>query len=155
MIEGIPFCCVEQLFQCLKFITPEAIFDIYAVRGMAIKHKAKKWDKTGAVRYDWGCMIVDAMKFCLALKYEQNVCFREELSRSKGLFIVEDQTTMPRKSADTWGCKPQADSFIGSNLMGRLLMELRDSEDFTYTVPTEAINTVIQILKTNSDDKQK
>ena len=155
VLDGITFCCVEQLFQCLKFTTPEAIIDIYGARGMTIKHKAKKWCKSGAVRRGWGSIIVDAMKFCLALKYEQNECFREELNRSKGLFIVEDQTTMPRKSPDTWGCKPQADSFIGSNLMGRLLMELRDSEDFTYTVPTEAANTVIQILKSNSDDKQK
>lgn len=147
VLDGIAFCCVEQLFQCLKFTASEAVLDIYGARGMTIKHKAKKWGRTDALRSDWGSMIVDAMKFCLALKYEQNERFREELNRSKGLYIVEDQTSMPRKMPDTWGCKPQADSYVGSNLMGRLLMELRDSEQFTYTIPTPAIRTISHILK--------
>lgn len=147
VLEGITFCCVEQLFQCLKFTIPEAVRDIYRARGMTIKHKAKKWGKSGAVRPDWGSMIVDAMKFCLALKYEQNEQFREELKRSRGLFIVEDQATMPRKSPDTWGCKPEAGSYVGSNLMGRLLMELREYGNLSYTPPTDAINTILEILK--------
>lgn len=150
VVECITFCCVEQLFQCLKFTSPEAILDIYGARGMTIKHKAKKWGKAGAARPDWGSMIVDAMKYCLALKYEQNEQFREKLERSRGLFIVEDQTTMPRKSPDTWGCKPEGTSYVGSNLMGRLLMELRDSDQFTYTIPTDAVNNLLQTLKHKS-----
>ena len=50
----------------------------------------KHWEKTHR-REDWGKMIVDAMKFCLTQKYEQSEEFRQELERSKGNYIVEDQ----------------------------------------------------------------
>lgn len=147
VLDGVTFFCVEQLFQCLKFTTSEAVLDIYGAHGMTIKHKAKKWGNTDALCPDWGRMIVDAMKFCLMLKYEQNEEFRQELERSKGLYIVEDQTSMPRKAPDTWGCKPHDDTFVGSNLMGRLLMELRDSGSLSYARPTEAISRMLEILK--------
>lgn len=73
-------------------------------------------------------IIVDVMKQCLQLKYEQSEEFREALERSRGKYIVEDQSTFPKKSADTWGVKLQGDSYVGPNLLGRLLMELRDAK---------------------------
>ena len=55
-------------------------------------------------------------------------CLRGRGSRFD-LEIVEDQTTFPRRTADTWGAKrtPDGAHFVGPNLLGRLLMELRDS----------------------------
>ena len=41
---------------------------------------AKHYQKLGNHRRtDWGSMIIDAMKFCLQLKYEQSLEFRNEL----------------------------------------------------------------------------
>ena len=138
-VNGITFSCAEKLFQCLKFEDSEVIKDIYKETGQSIKMKAKHWVKEGKERSDWGKHIVDVMKFCLDLKYDQVPKFRETLEKSKGLFIVEDQTTFPAKDADTWGVKLRDDEYIGPNLMGRLLMELRDNGKFNVTIPEEYI----------------
>ena len=102
--------------------------------------KAKHQEKVGTVRPDWGEIIVDAMKFCLMQKYTQSEAFRTELERSRGLFIVEDQTTFQKKNPDTWGAKPSVGGkeFIGPNLMGRLLMELRENGKLDYKLPDDA-----------------
>lgn len=50
-----------------------------------------------------GSIIVDAMKYCLSKKNVQSEEFRHALLMTKGLFIVEDQTSFPKKTADTWG----------------------------------------------------
>ena len=84
-------------------------------------------------------MIVDAMKFCLMQKYEQCESFRKELERSKGKYIVEKQAN-PKKDADTWSAKLQGDKWVGPNLTGRLLMELRDNGKLDYKLPEDALH---------------
>ena len=74
------------------------------------------------------------MKQCLQLKYEQSEVFRAALERSRGKYIVEDQSTFPKKTADTWGVKQQGDSYVGPNLLGRLLMELRDNGRLEFVI---------------------
>ena len=81
---------------------------------------------------------MDAMKFCLSKKFEQSEEFRYALSMTKGLFIIEDQTSFPKKTADTWGVKRIVDNYVGPNLLGRLLMELRDGP-MTYSLPDNAL----------------
>jgi predicted NAD-dependent protein-ADP-ribosyltransferase YbiA (DUF1768 family) len=76
---------------------------------------------------NFGAIIVPSMRLCLELKYKASPAFREALERSKGKFIVEDQTTFPYKEADSWGTKLVGDEYVGPNLLGRLLMELRDN----------------------------
>ena len=141
VVDGVPFDCTEKLFQIMKFTDDVSRKAIYSVKGQTIKMKAKHFEKAGTVRPDWGEIIVDAMKFCLMEKYRQSEAFREELERSRGLYIVEDQTTFPKKSPDTWGVKLSADGneFVGPNLMGRLLMELRDNGKLDYTLPEDVL----------------
>ena len=141
MVDGVPFDCTEKLFQVMKFTDDVSRKAIYSVKGQTIKMKAKHFEKAGTVRPDWGEIIVDAMKFCLMEKFRQSEAFREELERSRGLYIVEDQTTFPKKSPDTWGVKLSADGkeFVGPNLMGRLLMELRDNGKLDYTLPEDVL----------------
>ena len=126
VVDGVAYKNSEQLFQCQKFTDEEAIRDILSANGMKIKMKAKKWEKI-CRRPDWGSMIVDAMKSALAAKYEQSEEFRKALADSNGLYIVEDQTSFPKMSADTWGAKLIGDRYVGPNLLGQLLMELRDN----------------------------
>ena len=96
-------------------------------------------------RADWGSMIVDALKFAMQKKYEQCEPFRIELERSKGLHIIEKQAN-PKKPADTWSAKLVGDEWIGSNLTGRLLMELRKNGRLEYNLPEDALK-FIDILK--------
>jgi predicted NAD-dependent protein-ADP-ribosyltransferase YbiA (DUF1768 family) len=80
------------------------------------------------------------MKFCLVQKYAQSEALRQELERSRGLFIVEQQPN-PQRQADAWSAKLSADgkTWVGPNIMGRLLMELRDSGTLSYRLPDDAM----------------
>ena len=113
----------------MKFTDIEVREKVYAATNP--KMTAKHFEKTHR-RNDWGMIIVDAMKQCLQLKYEQSEEFRKALERSKGKYIVEDQSSFKKSWADTWGVKRQGDFYVGPNLMGRLLMELRDSGQLEY-----------------------
>ena len=139
IIYKVSFKTSEQLFQLMKFKDAEPVLAVYQANNP--KMTAKHWEKTHR-RKDWGQMIVDAMKFCLTQKYEQSEAFRQELERSKGKYIVEDQTSFPKKTPDTWGVKQQGDNFVGPNLLGRLLMELRDNGKLDYALPVDTMKFI-------------
>lgn len=131
VVNGITFDCTERLFHIMK-LRPEAtegfkeMMEVKA--GMGIKMRIKRLYKTHPEWFHdhWPSMVVDAMKYCLTLKYQQSGNFRKELERSKGKYIVEDETSR-KKNADTWGAVLKEDKYVGPNLLGRLLMELRDN----------------------------
>ena len=62
-----------------------------------------------------------------------------ELERSRGLYIVEVQNN-PKLPANTYNAKlsPDGQTWSGPNLMGRLLMELRDKGKLDYRLPEGA-----------------
>ena len=136
IIDEVMFKTSEQLFQLMKFKDKEPVLAVYNANNP--KMTTKHWEKTHR-RSDWGQMVVDAMKFCLTKKFEQSEDFRAELKRSRGKFIVEDQTSFTKKTPDTWGVKQQSDNFVGPNLLGRLLMELRDNGKLDYSLPADAL----------------
>ena len=138
--DGITFPCAESLFQIMKFTDSAARRDIFTQRGQKLKMRAKHYEKAVGVRPDWGQLLIHALKYCLMLKYEQSSAFRAELERTQGRFIVEDQTSF-RKPADTYGAKlsPDGTLWSGPNLMGRLLMELRDNGRLDYNLPPDII----------------
>ena len=127
-IEGVPFKSSEHLFQTLKFATSESIIAVYQSNNP--KMTAKHYQKLGGHRReDWEQILVDMMKFCLQQKYEQCPEFRKELDSTKGCYIVELQDTQQDKEssrANAWGVKTKGENYEGPNIMGRLLMELRD-----------------------------
>jgi len=137
MVDGVLFSTTERLYQVMKFSDPEARSAVFSAPQP--KMQAKHQEKLGRQREDWGQYLVDAMKFCLMQKWEQSDKFRGELLQTDGLFIVEDQTSFPKKNPDTWGVKLSADgkSFVGPNLLGRLLMELRDNGKLKYELPDD------------------
>ena len=56
------------------------------------------------------------------------------------MFIVEDETARCRgREADTWGTVLRGNEYVGPNLLGRLLMELRDKGRLEYTLPEGAV----------------
>ena len=141
VVDGVPFDCTEKLFQMMKFTDLESRKIIYAQKGQPIKMKAKHQEKVGVVREDWGRIFIDAMKFCLMQKYNQSETFRNELERSKGLFIVEQQAN-PRRPAGAYSAKLSDDgnTWAGPNIMGRLLMLLRDQGKLEYNLPADAMD---------------
>lgn len=146
VINGVTFKTSEQLFQLMKFKDEEPLKEIYFQKKNP-KMTAKKWEKTHR-RQDWGSMLVDAIKFCIQQKYEQSKDFRNKLEESRGLYIVEDQSSFNKPNPDTWGVKRKEDSFVGPNLLGRLLMELRENGKLEYHLPEDALD-FIQTIQSN------
>ena len=149
-IEGIPFKNTEHLFQTLKFATPESITAVYHSNNA--KMTAKHWQSIdGHRRTDWGQIVLDVMKFCLKQKYEQSLEFREELEKTKGYNIVELQDSKKDKDssrANAWGVKTKGQNYVGPNLMGRLLMELRDGK-MEYKLPDDWNKMLAEIIGGN------
>lgn len=112
----------------MRFSDKETLLSIYQSKGLPLKWAAKKGEKNGFRRDDRGHIIIDAMKFCLQTKYEQSEQFRHVLNETADFIIVEDQTKLKTtssgklKDADTWGVVREGEQYIGSNLLGRLLM---------------------------------
>ncbi len=151
VVKGVTFDCTERLFHLMK-LRPDAeegVRDMMKVpRNLIMKRifASLAKERPEWFRDDWPSMVADAMKYCLTLKYEQCELFRKELERSKGLFIVEDETSRKRgRDADTWGVVLRGDEYVGPGLLGRLLMELRDNGKLEYTLPSNALDFVKHI----------
>lgn len=140
VIDGVTFDCTEKLFQVIKFTDEESRKVIYSKKGQPIKMMARHQEKVGSVREDWGRIFIDVMKFCLMQKYSQSEAFRKELERSKGMFIVEQQPN-PKRPAGAYSAKLSEDgkTWRGPNIMGRLLMELRDKGTLKYSLSEDAM----------------
>ena len=138
-VDGVPFYTTERLFQVMKFSDPEARKAVYQESNpwRCKRVQARHYEETCGVRPDWGEIIVDALKFCLMTKYEQCPKFREELARTGTKFIEEKPAPHP----NTYSAKLSKDgkTWEGSNLMGRLLMELRDNGKLEYHLPEDAM----------------
>jgi len=144
IVDGIEFKSAEHIFQMMKFNNAEYAQKVWNgvtannKKSANIKMTAKSYEPEYR-RQDWGSMIVDALKYAMQKKYEQCEAFRNELERSKGKYIVEQQPN-PNKKADTWSAKLEGDKWVGSNLTGRLLMELRDNGGrLNYKLPDDAL----------------
>ena len=146
-VNGFTFKSSEQLFQLMKFKDREIVGNILAgitnngKKCHEVKRTARSYEKEFR-RKDWGSMFIDAMKFCLQTKYDQCEEFRRKLEESEGRFIVEDQTSFTKKSPDAWGVKLHDGQFVGPNLLGRLLMELRDNGRLDYSLPADALGFI-------------
>ncbi len=148
VVNGVTFDCTERLFHIMKLKADakEGVLDMMNVHaGMGMKMHLKHLYKVHPEWFHdhWPNMVVDAMKFCLILKYEQSDAFRLELERSQGKFIVEDETARKKgRDADTWGAVLLGDEYVGPNLLGRLLMELRDNGKLEYSLPENTLTFI-------------
>ena len=138
MVDGVPFDSAEKLFHVMKFTDPAVRKEVYTRKGMPLKWTAKAYEGDGFRRADWGWIIVDALKFCLVTKYAQCEAFCNELARTCDRFIVEKA----HRRVDTYSAALSADetTWAGGNLMGRLLMELRDKGSLEYSLPEDILH---------------
>ena len=143
VVEGVQFNSSEHLFQTMKFCTEESVSAVYYSNSP--KMTAKHYQKLGGHRReDWGSIIIDVMKFCLQMKYEQYSEFRHELGFTCGYNIVELQDAKNDKESsrpNAWGVKTKGSNYVGPNIMGRLLMELRDNGKLDYNLPDDIFDS--------------
>ena len=123
-ISGVDIRSSEALYQASRFPhMPWVQEEIFAQASpMTAKMKSKKYISN--TRNDWIEVRVRIMKFCLRAKLVQNFeHFSEALINTGNIPIVEKKI----RREDFWGAKVQSDGTLrGKNVLGRLLMELRD-----------------------------
>ena len=140
-VKGVAFDTSERLFQTMKMKDTDAVRLVYNTKA-GFKYKVRHIESAEPelLREDWGRIFIDAMKFCLQVKYEQSESFRHTLSLTGNRIIVEDQTKFPGRNANTWGAKLKGDSFVGPNVLGKLLMSLRDQGKLDYVLPEDILD---------------
>jgi ribA/ribD-fused uncharacterized protein len=118
----------EHLFQALRFPKGSPIREEIrnAKSPMAAKMLAKKHAAKMVVAPRSNADL-DLMRLCLRLKVEQHADLRTALLDTGDEVIVEDSSNRPNTSGLFWGMAKQDDgTWKGSNVLGKLWMELRD-----------------------------
>lgn len=135
VVNGVEFACVEQMFHYIRLNNEmERAEYLKLTPNMRLKMKVKAFEKRGVERSGWREIAVDVMRFCLNHKYQASAEFRKALADSGSKYIVEDESNRKNKP-DSWGAVLDAATgeYYGKNIMGRLLMELREKGQLDYT----------------------
>ena len=142
-INGVRILTTEALYQACRFPhMPEVQREIIGQHSpMTAKMKSKPHRKDS--RPDWEDVRYKVMRWCLRVKLAQNYDeFGRLLLATRDRPIVEQS-----RKDDYWGAKlvdEAGDTLIGQNVLGRLLMELReklkdDTDGMLKTVPPLSI----------------
>ena len=134
VVNGGEFACVEQMFHYIRLNNDmERAEYLKLTPNLGLKMKAKAFKKRGVERSDWREIAVDVMRFCLNHKYQASAEFRKALADSGDRFIVEDESNR-KKKPDSWGAvlDTATNEYYGKNIMGRLLIELREKGQLEY-----------------------
>jgi ribA/ribD-fused uncharacterized protein len=124
--EGETWLTSEALFQALRFNDKE-IRELIRIKKspMAAKMVAKSHREAMVVapmsEEDLG-----NMRLCLRLKFSQHPNLRERLLRSGDHTIFEDVSARKGARHRFWGAVMINNTLEGENMLGRLLMELRE-----------------------------
>jgi len=70
---------------------------------------------------------LDNMKFVLRLKLREHSDLKEDLMKTKGCTLIEDVAKRQNVSGLFWGAALVDGQWVGENWLGRLWMEIRDS----------------------------
>ena len=123
VVNGIDIRTSEAIYQACRFPhLPDLQHEIIAQKSpMTAKMKGKPYRHIS--RPDWDAVRIKIMRWCLQVKLAQNWnTFSEALLETGDMPIVEHS-----RSDDFWGAKPiDSNTLVGTNALGRLLMELRE-----------------------------
>ena len=133
--EGMKYPSVEHAYQAAKCANAD---EHEKVRNAISASQAKKFGKEAMLRDDWENVKVPLMKTFLDLKF-QNPFLRHKLIATGNAILIEGNTWH-----DTfWGvCNCPKHNGEGQNMLGKLLMTVRDEVIKTGVQETEAFDTV-------------
>ncbi|MCF8308791.1 MAG: NADAR family protein [Bacteroidales bacterium] len=152
VIDGQIIRTAEALYQSLRFPShPDIQREIinYPSPLLAKKYGRRNIDKS---RTDWKIHRFKIMKFCIELKLFQNMDKFSKVLLETNNFPIVEYTDKDK----VWGATDEGDYYVGTNALGRLLMELREnlkSGNFNLTIPE--IDDLIFLGKPISMDKIK
>jgi ribA/ribD-fused uncharacterized protein len=145
-VNGINILTSEALYQTCRFPHLPKIQRLIIEQRSPMTAKMKSKPYRDESRSDWDSVRVRIMRWCLRVKLAQNwATFGGLLHSTNDLPIVELS-----KKDDFWGAKPQKDgTLVGVNVLGRLLMELREQlkhatgEDLKRVEPVPIANFLL------------
>lgn len=122
-INGVRILTSEALYQACRFPhRPEVQQEIIGQRSpMTAKMASRSHNEDS--RPDWGDVRIPIMRWCLRVKLAQNTEAFGRLLLTTGDRPIVEQSYKD----DYWGAKPNGDTLIGQNILGRLLMEVREN----------------------------
>lgn len=122
-VNGIDILTSEALYQACRFPHMPEIQQLIIEQRSPMAAKMKSKPHRNNSRPDWDRVQVDIMRWCLKVKLVQNWDkFSSLLEKTRDRKIVEQS----RKDV-FWGAKPvDNDMLVGMNVLGKLLMELRE-----------------------------
>lgn len=131
-VNGFHIRTSEALYQACRFPHRPEIQDVIIKQKSPMTAKMKSKPHRRDSRPDWDQVRVSIMRWCLRVKLAQNwIAFSELLLETADLPIVEQS-----RKDDFWGAKPiDEDTLVGMNVLGRLLMELREEVKREDTEP--------------------
>jgi ribA/ribD-fused uncharacterized protein len=124
--NGQLFKTSEALFQALRFDNIE-IQELIRKNSspMGAKMIAKKF-KDQMIIEPMSEKDIENMELCLKLKFDQHPLLKEKLIRTKDHRIIEDIGSRNGQRHLFWGMKKENGVWNGNNMMGKLIMNLRD-----------------------------
>lgn len=123
-VNGIGIRTSEALYQACRYpLRIDVQKNIIEQKSpMAAKMVMKPYKEFG--RADWQDVKIDIMYWCLKIKLAQNYeKFGELLDSTDDRPIVEDSW-----KDSFWGAIPNGENLVGYNVLGQLLMQLRDED---------------------------
>jgi type I restriction enzyme S subunit len=123
-VQGTRIYTSEALYQACRFPHLPEVQQLIIGQASPMTAKMKSKPHRKDSRPDWDRVRVKVMRWCLRVKLAQNWAkFSELLLRTDDLPIVEES-----RRDDFWGAKPvDHQTLVGTNVLGRLLMELREA----------------------------
>jgi hypothetical protein len=118
--EGRTFKSVEHAYQGAKSNEPS--WKDYCSRTESPK-EVKKESRKITLRTDWLKVRVSIMKQLLVQKFVYNVNYRRMLLETSGEYIQEGNTWGDR----FWGVDITVHPTVGKNILGKLIMEVRET----------------------------
>ncbi|MBM3163822.1 MAG: NADAR family protein [Bacteroidetes bacterium] len=125
--DGKVWLTSEALFQGMRYDVVGIKEIIRSEKSpMGAKMKAKKF-KDQMVVVPMSAEDVENMRKCVRMKFDQHPELKKELMKTKGVFIYEDIGNRNGERHKFWGAKKISENEgDGQNMMGKILMELRD-----------------------------
>jgi ribA/ribD-fused uncharacterized protein len=122
-VNGVLIGTVEALYQACRFSHRPDIQSLILAEKSPMTAKMRGKPYRSISREDWEEVKVSVMRWCLRIKLHQH--------RSKFAHLLQDtdakQIVEESRRDDYWGAKPlDREILVGRNVLGRLLMELRD-----------------------------
>ncbi|HRS74679.1 MAG TPA: NADAR family protein [Anaerolineaceae bacterium] len=120
VFDPFPYRTVEHAFQAAKAINGS---DAEAIRMAKTPTEAKLLGRHVTLRSDWDIFKISVMSQLLLQKFSIGSPLRERLRATGSNLLIEGNTW----GDQVWGCTRFNGEWIGQNLLGIMLMQVRDT----------------------------